>query len=146
MLPLPEDPMENLWQRVRECHSFTLAGNDAITEAKTGVFANAARDWRKLSPLEQTWAKLQKRFKIANDERKRLLTSEGAGYHTDNAAQTSTAAQLEQALAALANKTAAANATTDGRDTSTPPPVRSHFERGLALLLVAWTRPESGAH
>ena len=54
----PEDPMEKFWQRVRECHSFALAGDDAITEAfavrktpigleKTGVFADAARNWCK---------------------------------------------------------------------------------------------------
>ena len=80
-----EDPLERLWQRVRECHSFALAGGDAITEAfavrktliileKTGVFADAARDWHKLPPLEQTWTMLQKHFKLANDEHKRLLT------------------------------------------------------------------------
>ena len=113
--------MEKLLQHVRECRSFALASDNAITETltvrktlivleKTGVFANTARDWRKLPPLEQTWVEL---FKIANDERKRLLTSEGAGYHSANAAQTSTAAQLEQALAALATMTAAANAATD---------------------------------
>ena len=81
----PEDPMEKFWQRVRECHSFALAGDDAITEAfavrktrivleKADVFANAARDWHKLPPLEQTWTMLQKHFKLANDEHKRLLT------------------------------------------------------------------------
>ena len=48
---------------------------------------------------------------MANDERKRLLTTEGAGYHSANAAQAST--QLEQAMAALANLTATANAATD---------------------------------
>ena len=77
----PEDPLERLWQGIRECCSFALASDDAITEAfavrktlivfeKTGVFADAARNWRKLPPIEQTWAKLQKHFKIANDERK----------------------------------------------------------------------------
>jgi len=64
-------------------------------------------------PLEQTWTMLQKHFKVANEERKRLLTSEGAGYHSANAAQTSTAAQLTQALVALETMTAAANAATD---------------------------------
>ena len=39
---------------------------------------------------------LQKHFKVANDERKRLLTSEGARYHSVDAAQASTAAQLER--------------------------------------------------
>jgi hypothetical protein len=120
----PEDPMENLWQCIQECRSFALAGDDVITEAftvrktlivleKTGVFADAAHDWRKLPQIEQTWTMLQKHFKVANDERKRLLTSEGAGYHSANAAQASTAAHLEQALAALANLTTAANAVTD---------------------------------
>ena len=52
-------------------------------------------------PLEQTWTMLQKHFKVANEERKRLLTSEGAGHHSANAAQASTSTQLEQALAAL---------------------------------------------
>jgi hypothetical protein len=119
----PDDPLERLWQRVRECRSFILAGDGEITEAaavrktlivleKTGVFADAARDWRKLSAIERTWAKLlQKHSKMANDERKRLLTTEGAGYHSANAAQAST--QLEQAMAALANLTATANAATD---------------------------------
>jgi hypothetical protein len=64
-------------------------------------------------PLEQTWTKLQKHFKVTNDKRKCLLTSEGAGCHSANAAQASASAQLEQALAALTNLNAAANAATD---------------------------------
>ena len=44
---------------------------------------------------------LQKHFKVANEERKSLPTSEGAGHHSANAVQASTSAQLEQALAAL---------------------------------------------
>ena len=119
----PDDPLERLWQRVpRECRSFALAGGDEITEAaavrktllvleKTGVFADAARDWRKPPPLERTWAMLQKLFKVANNVRKRLLTTEGAGYYSANAAQAPT--QLEQAMAALVNLTATTNAATD---------------------------------
>ena len=48
----PDDPLERLWQRVRECRSFALAGKDEFTEAaavrktlivlgKTAALANA---------------------------------------------------------------------------------------------------------
>ena len=119
----PDDPLAKLWQCIRECRSFGLASSDEITEAaavhntlivleKTDVFADAACDWRKLPPLERTWAMLQKHFKVANDKHKRLLTSKGAEYNSANAAQAST--QLaEQAMAVLANLTAAANTATD---------------------------------
>lgn len=106
----PNDPLERLWQRVRECCSFAHVSDDTISEAaavcKTlNVFANSARDCRKLPSIERTWANLQKHFKVVNDECKRLLTTEGAGCHSDNAAQAS--AQLEQAMDAVANLTAA---------------------------------------
>ena len=40
----PDDPLERLWQRVRECRSFALAGDDSDRLGKTGVFTNAAWD------------------------------------------------------------------------------------------------------
>ena len=118
----PKNLLERLWQHVRKYRSFAHAGGDEILEAaavrktliileKSGGFADEASNWRKLPSIEKTWANLQKHFKVANDEQKRLLTTEGAGYHNANATQASI--QLEQAMAALTNLIAAANAATD---------------------------------
>jgi hypothetical protein len=115
-----------------------------IILGKTGVFADAVRDWHKLPPLQRAWAKLQKHFKVANDERKRLLTTKGAGYHIANVIQAST--QLEQAMTALENLAAAANAATDATPECHNQSATTSLNHGLALLLVAWTRAECWAH
>jgi hypothetical protein len=88
---------------------------------KSGVFANAIRNWRKGPDPEWTWSNLKTDFARANGERIRLLTSDSVGYHGANyAAQAAAAA----ATAAAANTNSAAatalSALTTANGSSTP--------------------------
>jgi hypothetical protein len=122
----PNEPMEVLWKRVKECQRFAADGLDPISEVtavrktlavleKTGVFSEAVRDWRKRPDAERTWAHLRSDFNTANTERERSLTAANAGYHSANAAQTQARQpqandMLAQAIAATAALTTATNA------------------------------------
>jgi hypothetical protein len=128
----PSDPIETVWQNAQECRRFASSGLDPISEStavrktlsmfeKSGVFADAIRDWRKRPDPEWTWSNLKTDFARANRERVRLLTSDSAGYHGANsAAQTATAAAT--AAAAKANSAAAT-----APSTSTAAPTGFHY-------------------
>jgi hypothetical protein len=61
----PNEPMEVLWKRVKECRRFAANSQDPILEVtairksldvlkKTGVFSEAIRDWRNRPDAEWT--------------------------------------------------------------------------------------------
>jgi hypothetical protein len=143
----PSDPIETVWQNAQECRRFAASGLDPISEStavrktvtmfeKSGVLADAIRDWRKRPDPEWTWANLKTDFARANRERVRLLTSDGAGYHGANsAAQTAAAAATAAATAAAANANSAlaalAAATRSPAPTSTPTGFHYCWSHGL---------------
>jgi hypothetical protein len=63
----PDEPLEVLWQCVKECRHFAASGNDPISEItavrktlsvlleKTGVFSDSIRDWCKHADADWTW-------------------------------------------------------------------------------------------
>jgi hypothetical protein len=84
-------PLEDLFNQVIKCRAFARNA-DPISEAtavravlqnleNTGVFTDSIRDWRKRPEAERTLANLEAYFTIADNERKRALTSRSAGYH-----------------------------------------------------------------
>lgn len=84
-------PLEDLWAQIDACRTFAAIA-DPISEAtavrsalinleNSGLFSDAIRDWRKLPPVDWTLPQLQTHFNLADTERKRLLTTQTAGYH-----------------------------------------------------------------
>lgn len=122
----PDDPIEQLWERVADCLQLAIDGNDPITPAftihavltimkKTGIFSDAVRDWRKRPVADRTWIHFKTHFSDANVERLRLLTASQGGFHSANAA-----------IAAAAALTAAANAANAANAPPPPPNARAN--------------------
>jgi hypothetical protein len=139
----PSPDIETLWKRKRDCQRLATAGQDPITDPtavrhlltvleQTGVFADAVRDWRKRPHAQQTYANFETDFTKANEERVRLLTADGAGYHGANAA---TAAATAAAATAAAAAAAASTATAAPPATQPPPFVLSN---GVPMF-YCWT-------
>ena len=144
----PDDPIENLWMHVDKCRRLATAGADPITDAtavhttinvleKSGVFADAIRDWRKRPDNEKTWENLTTSFNYANKERLRDLTTKKAGYHGANQARGSiehTLAEAHATIRALQSAAAASIAATQTRSTplvttpTTAPPTISNIK------------------
>ena len=93
----PDEPIELIWTRIRNCQLFAAEGNDPITDAHavratlrvfecTGLLTDAVRDWRKRPLAEWTMVNFRDHFTTANTERVRLLTAGNAGFHGANAA------------------------------------------------------------
>jgi hypothetical protein len=113
----PDEPLELLWARIKECRRFAAAGADPISEItvvrktlaileKTGVFADAVRDWRKKADADWTWNNFKTAFTAANTERERENTATSAGYHSANAAAArETNKTLDAAITAAAQLT-----------------------------------------
>jgi hypothetical protein len=88
----PEDPIEDLWLRIKECQRFATAATEPIPNAaaiclilaaleKSGVFSSAVEKWRDKEPATQTLANFQSLSDFENKERLRKLTAKSAGYH-----------------------------------------------------------------
>jgi hypothetical protein len=99
----PDQPIEDLWLRIRETRRFATAGGEAISDAtalrltlnvleKTGVFLTATERWRETDEPDWTLATFQLHFTKADKERRRKLTAQTAGYHGAHAATTPTPA------------------------------------------------------
>jgi hypothetical protein len=84
-------PLEDLFNQIIKCRAFAST-IDPITEQtavraalqnleNTGVFTDAIRDWRKIPLAERTMGNLKTFFTLADNERKRALTTRSAGYH-----------------------------------------------------------------
>ena len=101
----PDNPMEDLWNRIHEVQRFAEAGNDPIPDTtavrltlpvleKTGVFSLATEDWRKKDDAEWTLENFKTLFTKANKERRRKLTAQSAGFHGAHAANAATTATV----------------------------------------------------
>jgi hypothetical protein len=90
----PEDPIEELWQRIQESQRFATAAHEVITDADaaalrltlgvfeaTGVFITATEKWRDKDQADWTMVIFQDHFTRANKERIRKLAAQAAGYH-----------------------------------------------------------------
>jgi hypothetical protein len=53
---------------------------------KTGVFAEACREWRQKPALDKTWTNFKSDFTIAHNDHRKMqsTTANGAGYHQAN--------------------------------------------------------------
>jgi hypothetical protein len=88
----PDEPIEDLWLRIKECQRYATAANEPITDVaairlvltafeKSGVFTSAVEKWRdKADPL-QTMSNFLLHFDFENKARIRKLTASAAGYH-----------------------------------------------------------------
>jgi hypothetical protein len=87
----PTTPIEDLFEQIRVCREFA-ADTDPISEStavraalmnieKTGLFSDAIRDWRKRADADKTMANFITDFTLADAERHRQITTQGAGYH-----------------------------------------------------------------
>jgi hypothetical protein len=136
----PDDPIEDLWMRIRDCQRYAVAAGEPITDGtavrlilsvleKTGVFTSAADKWRDKPEASQTLAILKTHFEFENKERIRKMTAQSAGFHGANNADTVNvvppspdgsvpavaAAAINPAVAAAAAAAAAAPLHTSGR-------------------------------
>jgi len=93
----PDDPIETLWERVREVQRIALAGGDPLTDEAlhdltllmfeaTGVFTTACDMWRIKPAANQTLIEFRQHFTNENKERLRKLTAAQVGYHGANLA------------------------------------------------------------
>ena len=99
----PDDPIETLWERLREIQRISVEGGDPLTDSAirdltfimfetTGVFTTACDTWRIKPVANQTLIEFRQHFTDENKERLRKLTVAQLGYHSANA--TATLAQL----------------------------------------------------
>jgi hypothetical protein len=88
----PDDPIEDIWLRLRDCQGYATAADEPITNStairltlavfeKIGVFASAVDKWRDKPAAEQTLPVFKTHFNFENKERLRKLTAQTAGYH-----------------------------------------------------------------
>lgn len=96
------EPIENLFHQLKDARQFAEEV-DPISESmavragikileNTSCFTESIREWR-LKPInEQTLANFRTHFKQSDTERKRKLTSQGAGYHQVALVQSANAA------------------------------------------------------
>jgi len=93
----PEDPIEALWERIREVQRISIAGGDPLTDGairdltlllfeSTGVFTTACDTWRVRPVANQTLVEFRLHFAAENKERLRKLTAAQLGYHSASAA------------------------------------------------------------
>jgi len=124
----PSEPIESLWKRVQDCRAFAELCNDPISLAttvrtvlliieKTAVFTLDLRFFRMQAAVAQTWPALKQHFTEVNTNRKRQLTSEGAGFHRANSAvnfpfAANTNPTMAEVIAAAQAATNSANAAT----------------------------------
>ena len=97
----PDDPIDTLWTRVRECQDFAANTTEAIsnnmamlilldTLEASGVMAPYINEWKRRDPMDQTYDAFKKHFTRANKVRVEDLTAKTAGFHTANATTTVT--------------------------------------------------------
>ena len=95
----PNEPIELLWERLREVCCIATAGNDTISDTaainlthllfeSTGVFTHACDNWLTLAAANCTFTEFQSTFTAANKEHLQCLTTSKAEFHSANAAAT----------------------------------------------------------
>lgn len=98
-----EQPIRQLWERLKECQRLGAAGGEPISDRmamssaltvldKTGVFNTYTTNWRMTNPIEANWtmAAFREYFNHADKDRQKTLTTKEAGYHSANATKTNT--------------------------------------------------------
>jgi hypothetical protein len=101
----PDNPIEDLWIRIRNVHRYATAGHEPIPDTtaicltikvleQTGVFLTATERWREKEEVDWTMIDFQAHFNKADKERIRKLTAQTGGFHgahaaTDSAHQSS---------------------------------------------------------
>jgi hypothetical protein len=94
-----QDPIETLFKQIEDGVRYANAGMQPYMEAQyvniafllilnTGAITDACRDWKRLTPVNQTWADFCREFSRAQREQRIISsTASGAGYHTKNVAE-----------------------------------------------------------
>jgi hypothetical protein len=109
----PSQPIELLFDQFDDAIELAAAANAAYTGPQivayayntilqTGLFTDACRDWRRRPAAQKTWPTFKADFSLAHQEmRESQTTTQGAGFHSANAALTADFQQ--QTFEALAN-------------------------------------------
>jgi hypothetical protein len=95
----PDDPIEDLWKRIRVIRSVATAGDNAINDGatieltlealqKAGVYDHAITTWYDKDTADHTWAIFILHFNKHEKERHRKMTARMAGFHGANNANT----------------------------------------------------------
>ena len=91
-----DDPIENLWSRLKEIRRIATAGEEPLSNAtvmeltflmfeQTGVFQVACDTWRIKPAADKTYANFMEHFTEENKERLRKLTAAQAGFGANTA-------------------------------------------------------------
>jgi hypothetical protein len=94
----PDEPIEDLWKRIRVIRSVATAGGTAITDGatieltldalqKAGVYDHAITTWYDKDTDDHTWPNFILHFNKHEKERHRKMTARAAGFHGANNAQ-----------------------------------------------------------
>ena len=94
----PPTPIEDLFEQLRVGMEFAIEGGDAMSVQEqvrlgyniideTGLFTQACRDWRILTPVQQTFDAFKIHFKMWDRDRRYTDTTASAGYHGANQAE-----------------------------------------------------------
>jgi hypothetical protein len=93
-----QDPIEILFKKIEDWVRYANAGAQPYMEAQyasiafllilnTCAIPDACRDWKRRTPMNQTWAEFRREFDRAQREQMIISsTARGAGYHTVNVA------------------------------------------------------------
>jgi hypothetical protein len=136
----PEEPLENLWVKVKHLRAVALAGGEPFLDStviwllllaleKPGVYTHSIRTWRNKPEAERTWPSFQTHFIHGEKERLRLLTAGSTGYHGAHAA-------LDTAPPSFA---AAASVITTPAPVSSVPGIVHHFKSNNINLFYCWS-------
>jgi hypothetical protein len=134
---VPEQSLEDLWKRTRDCQAFADAGGEAISNdtamrhlltvfKNTGVFATAIDKWKDKPLNTRTMLAFQAHFKEENDRRIENTTSAQAGFHGANASISTVPVPLLANVAQL-----------PGAPATTPP--TSNLPVGATLVYYCWS-------
>jgi hypothetical protein len=93
----PDDPIQDLWLRIRDAQVFATRANEPIGDdaairhtlkalEASGVFTFALDNWRLKDDATKTMASFKEHFTKEDKERGRKLTAQTGGYHGANAA------------------------------------------------------------
>ena len=136
----PEEPLENLWIKVKHLRAVALAGGKPFLDStvvrlllsaleKTGVYTHSIRTWRDKPEGERNWCAFQTHFIHGEKERLRLLTAGTTGYHSAHAA-------LANVLPSFA---AAASVITTPAPVTPAPSIANQFRSNNINLFYCWS-------
>jgi hypothetical protein len=109
----PPTPIENLFQRFKQCRSFAIKGGNPINDVTTvdagydiilrgGMHSLACTDWRKIDSALQTYDAFKLHFTKYEVDRRLVATSETHGFAANAATATATAAATQANLISAA--------------------------------------------